>query len=154
MMTIMTTKVKVTMMIIMSRMTMMMMHALRSFSEDPITMPSKTVTCEIRYAMTFIGKIVTGLINSKNSRSRKNTVDTGSLFLPGKTLAGSWSVVSKAHIQPFTLLMVLELSRSRSVDHDRLPDKHMAKHSHKNLHTCGTPWSALQKKGCGHVHPC
>ena len=63
----------------------------------------------------------------------KNTVDTGSLFLSGMSLAGSWSVVSKAHIQAFTLFMVLRsvvgnahiqtfifftalaLSRSRSV---------------------------------------
>ena len=42
----------------------------------------------------------------------------------------------------FTLFMVLELSRPA--------------HSHKNLHTRWTPWSALQNKkgGGGHVTPC
>ena len=83
------------------------------------------------------------------------------LFLSGMTLAGSWSVVGGAHIQAFTFFMVLQLSRSQSVvsnahvqtftssqrllsqDHGRLLDKHTSKHSHKNLHTCGTPWSTL-----------
>ena len=42
---------------------------------------------------------------------------TDFLFLLGMTLAGSWSV-SNSHIQAFTLFMVLELSRSRSVVSD------------------------------------
>ena len=33
-----------------------------------------------------------------------------------------------------------------SQNHSRLPDKHVSKHSHKNLHTCWIPLSALQKK--------
>ena len=33
----------------------------------------------------------------------KKTVDTGSVFLSGMTLAGSWSVVDGAHIQAFAL---------------------------------------------------
>ena len=36
--------------------------------------------------------------------------------------------------------------RLLSQDHGRLPVVHMSKHSHQNLHTCWTPWSALQKK--------
>ena len=52
---------------------------------------------------------VTGLINSKNNRSTKNAVVTDFLFLSGKTLAGSWSVVGGVHIQAFTFVKVLEL---------------------------------------------
>ena len=62
-------------------------------------------------------------------------------------------VVSDAHIQAFIFFTTLTLSW----DHGRLPDKHIAKHSHKNLHTCWMDYlvrTAKEKGSCGHVHPC
>ena len=65
------------------------------------------------------------LIQKKTLGPQKITKITDFLFLSGMIFAGSWSVVSKAHIQAFTFFMVLELSRSRSVA--RLA--HVSKHS-------------------------
>ena len=36
--------------------------------------------------------------------------------------------------------------RRHSSEHGRLPAMHISRHSHKNLHTCKTPWSAWRKR--------
>ena len=71
----------------------------------------------------------------------------------------TFSSYRECHLQGQSRWSVMHFSKhslfSHSQDHGRLPAVHISKHSHENLHTCWTPWSALQKKrGCGHVHPC
>ena len=63
----------------------------------------------------------------KNNRSAKKK-QWLHIFSSGMTLAGSWSVVSNAHIQAFTFL-----PRWNSQDHGRLSVMHISKHSHKNF---------------------
>ena len=90
------------------------------------------------------------LLIPKTTGPHKTTVIADFLLLSGMTLAGSWSVVGGAHIQALIFSWCWN-----SQDHGRLSVGHVSKHSHQNLHTCWTPWSALQqKKGCGRVHPC
>ena len=73
--------------------------------------PSQTISHLGKYIKNCYG---TYLIQ-KTLGSHQITKITDFLLLSGMRPAGSWSVVSDAHIQASTLFMVLELSRSRSV---------------------------------------
>ena len=107
------------------------------------TIQAKTVNSKTRVPQSYyLQKSVTGLNNSNNIWSSKDCSGYKFSLFSGMTLAGSRSVVSKAHIQA-----LIFFTGAYSQDHGRLPDKHVSKHSHKNLHTCWTPWSAPQKNG-------
>ena len=73
-------------------------------------------------------EITVGCLKCISKRSQKNSQDHGRL--------------PAVHIQAFTFLLALELSRSRSVASSAYPSVHK-----KNLHSCWTPWAKRETRG-------